>query len=134
MDARERGLAKLIPEERSARRLCREGRSVLSLARQLNLIEGGMGDIVTGKNWKHLPVNGTRKTNSDEGILVLMDKQMNTITLDPPWWRCENGNEFRSGRSKPKRCPVCGSANIEMVTDVDSAFLPHKRKETANDL
>ena len=46
----------------------------------------------------------------------------NTITLEPPWWRCENGTEFRSSSSKPARCPVCRSENIELVIDVDPAF------------
>lgn len=46
------------------------------------------------------------------------------ITLEPPWWRCENGNEFRSGHNKPARCPICGSTKIEMVVDVDPEFKP----------
>jgi hypothetical protein len=45
------------------------------------------------------------------------------VTLGPPWWRCENGNEFRCGRNKPLRCPLCGSTNIEMVIDVAPEFL-----------
>lgn len=49
-----------------------------------------------------------------------------TITLEPPWWRCENGNKFRSGQNRPARCPVCGSTEIKMVTDVDAAFLPQE--------
>jgi rubrerythrin len=54
----------------------------------------------------------------------MSSKQRNTITLEAPWWRCENGNEFRSGQNKPQRCPVCGSTKIEMIPEVDSAFLP----------
>lgn len=44
------------------------------------------------------------------------------ITLEPAWWRCENGNEFRCGPNKPPRCPICGSTKIEMVTDVGLEF------------
>lgn len=50
------------------------------------------------------------------------------ITLEPPWWRCENGSEFRCGPNKPPRCPVCGSTNIEMIADVAPEF-SRKRKE-----
>lgn len=50
-----------------------------------------------------------------------------TITLEPPRWRCENGNEFRCGQSKPARCPVCGSTNIEMVAEIDPAFSEETR-------
>lgn len=47
-----------------------------------------------------------------------------TITLEPPWYRCENGNEFRGLTSKPPvRCPVCGSGKIEMVAEIDSELL-----------
>ena len=46
----------------------------------------------------------------------------NTIALEPPWWRCENGTEFRSGPNKPAHCPVCRSENIELVIDVDPAL------------
>lgn len=44
------------------------------------------------------------------------------IILEPPWWRCENSNEFRCGPDKPSRCPVCGSTKVEMVTDVGPEF------------
>jgi len=54
----------------------------------------------------------------------MSQRKQNVIALEPPWWRCENGNEFRCGQSKPARCPVCGSTNIEVVVDVDPAFLP----------
>ena len=50
------------------------------------------------------------------------------ITLEPPWWRCENGSEFRCGHNKPPRCPVCGSTNIEMVVDVAEEFKPASRR------
>lgn len=54
------------------------------------------------------------------------------IIIEPPWWRCENGNEFRSGHNKPKRCPVCGSANIEMVVDIAPRF-SKETNEVAHD-
>lgn len=47
-------------------------------------------------------------------------RQQSVITLEPPYWRCENGNEFRCGHRKPPRCPVCGSTNIEMVVEIDA--------------
>jgi predicted Zn-ribbon and HTH transcriptional regulator len=50
-----------------------------------------------------------------------------TIALEPPWWRCENGNEFRSGPNKPPRCPVCGSTKIEMVVEVDPVLSQRKK-------
>jgi predicted Zn-ribbon and HTH transcriptional regulator len=56
-------------------------------------------------------------------------RKTSTITLEPPWWRCENGNEFRCGANKPARCPVCGSTNIELVPDVDAVFLPAQIQE-----
>lgn len=49
------------------------------------------------------------------------------ITLEPSWWRCENGTEFRSGHNNPSRCPVCGSVNIEMVVEIDPVLLQRKR-------
>lgn len=44
------------------------------------------------------------------------------ITIEPPWWRCENGTEFQCGHNRPQRCPICGSTKIEMVPDVDPRF------------
>lgn len=55
--------------------------------------------------------------------------QIPVITLEPPWWRCENGNEFRCGESKPERCPVCGSSKIEMVTDVAPELAQRNRSK-----
>ena len=47
-------------------------------------------------------------------------KAQPVITLEPPWYRCENGSEFRGMTSKkPEKCPVCGSKKIEMIVDID---------------
>lgn len=51
-----------------------------------------------------------------------MTPKQQIITLEPPWWRCENGCEFRRGENKPKECPVCRSMKIEMVVEIDSTF------------
>ena len=56
-----------------------------------------------------------------------------TITLEPPWWKCAHGTEFRSSSGqKPQGCPrtpSCRDDDIQMVVDVDPAFSP-KEKET----
>jgi predicted Zn-ribbon and HTH transcriptional regulator len=67
----------------------------------------------------------TTKSNSSSG-----EQQRPTITLEPPWWRCENGSEFRSGSNKPARCPVCESTNIEMVTEVEPVFVTEAQRRT----
>lgn len=59
----------------------------------------------------------------------MRDRQQPTITIEPPWWRCENGNEFRSGHNKPARCPVCGSTNIEMIVDINLTLAPEAQEE-----
>lgn len=51
-----------------------------------------------------------------------MTHEQPVITLEPPWWRCENGTEFRCGQNTPQRCPVCGSTKIDMVVDVAPEF------------
>lgn len=59
-----------------------------------------------------------------------MNRKQQVITLEPPWWRCENGSEFRSGHNKPSRCPVCGSTNIEMVVEVAEEFREKGKRGT----
>lgn len=48
-----------------------------------------------------------------------MKPEQSVIILDPPWWQCENGCEFRCGENKPKTCPVCRSAKVEIVINID---------------
>lgn len=48
-----------------------------------------------------------------------MNHQLPVITLEPPWWRCENGCEFRCGENKPRACPMCHSTNIEIIVEID---------------
>lgn len=40
------------------------------------------------------------------------------IRLKPNVFRCENGTEFVCGGT-PKRCPICGSTNIQIVPEVE---------------
>lgn len=57
-------------------------------------------------------------------------QQRPVITLEPPWWKCEHGTEFRSPTgNKPKGCPrtpSCRGDQIQMVVEVDPVF---SRKE-----
>lgn len=53
-----------------------------------------------------------------------------TITLESPWYRCENGNEFRCS-GQPRRCPVCASTKIEMIVDIADELKPNNQTDAA---
>lgn len=52
--------------------------------------------------------------------------QQPTIILEPPWYRCAHGTEFRSvSGNKPQKCPrtpSCQGDQIEMIPEVDPVF------------